>query len=135
MKCKIDKYKKHMTTICCEYLEATTTTQTSNIQDPLQRRAIEVAINVAKNEVWIVTLLKLLLKPKFWFIYSRKFLVCVNPTRLKYVTINWLDQNVLENDYKYNEKNDNKLKYKVILTRNKMFWVMINLRHNGKTIL
>jgi len=66
----------------------------------------EVAINVSRKGVWIVTLLKVFLKLKFRFIYSRKFLVNVSSTRLEYIPINLYDQNVLENDYKQNEKND-----------------------------
>jgi len=63
------------------------------------------------------------------------FLVYVSPTRLEYITINWLEQNVLKNVYKQNEKNDIKLKYKIILTRTRMFWRMINIRQNDKIIL
>jgi len=56
------------------------------------------------------------------------FLVYVSPTRLEYITINLIEQNVLKNVYKQNEKNDVKLKYKIILTRTRMFWRTINIR-------
>ena len=55
------------------------------------------------------------------------FLVYVSPTRLEYIIINCLEQNVLKNVYKQNEKNDVKLKYKIILTRTRMFWRTINI--------
>ena len=38
------------------------------------------------------------------------FLVYVSSTRLEYITLNWLEHNVLKNDYKQNEKNEVKLK-------------------------
>jgi len=41
----------------------------------------------------------------------------------------------MENHYKQNEKNDVKLKYKIILTRTRIFSRTINIRQNDKTIL